>query len=130
AELQELMKQYHLEQLQLSQLLERFPYYVMIVNREDLTVQTLNPAYKELLGGREVAGLPVSELFSGDDLDQLVLALKKAAREGQAVHTPPIYASVIGGDGNNSPAVHTVVPISDETGNSLNRLFIYTEKPE
>lgn len=49
-ELQELTKQHRMEQLQLSSLLERFPHYVMVLDAEDLTVQAVNPAYKQLLG--------------------------------------------------------------------------------
>ena len=43
----------------------------MVVNAEDLTIQTVNPAYRQLLGGRDVIGLPVSEIFFGEDVDQL-----------------------------------------------------------
>ncbi|HEX5835618.1 MAG TPA: PAS domain-containing protein, partial [Pyrinomonadaceae bacterium] len=127
-ELQEVMKQYRMEQLQLSQLLERFPHFVMVVNADDLTVQTINTSYKQLLGNRDVAGLPVTELFSGDEVDQLTRTLKKAVRERQTIYTQPIHAGVA--DGRNYRLVHTVVPISDETGNNVNRLFIYSEKPE
>ena len=31
-------------------LLERFPYYVMVLNADDLTIHAVNPAYKQLLG--------------------------------------------------------------------------------
>lgn len=129
-ELQEVMKQYRIEQLQLSQLLERFPHYVMVVNAEDLTVQTLNPSYKQTLGNRNVTGLPLTELFSGEDVDQLTMTLKRAVREGQTMRTPPIFAAIIGADGDNGRLVHTVVPIPDESGNNMNRLFIYSEKAD
>ena len=72
----------------------------------------------------------MSELFSGHDVDQLIKLLKTAAREGQTIHTLPIQASVIdGGDGGNR-MVHTAVPITDESGTTVHRLFIYSEKPE
>ena len=61
AELQELARQHRIEQLQLSVLLERFPHYVMVLNADDLTIQTVNPAYKQCLAGRDVIGLPVRE---------------------------------------------------------------------
>lgn len=129
-ELQEVMKQLRMEQLQLSQLLERFPHYVMIVNAEDLTVRTINPAYKQLLGNRNVVGVSVNELFAGREVDQLINLLRKAVRERQTINTEPIYAGVAGADGNNRPLVHTVVPISDESGPNINRLFIYSEEPQ
>jgi PAS domain-containing protein len=112
-ELQELMKQHRLEQLQLAQLLERFPDYIVVVNAEDLTIQTVNPTYRQSLGSRDVTGLPVSELFSGDDIDQLIKMLKTAARKGQTVHTLPIKASVTNGEDGHSRMVHTAVPVSD-----------------
>lgn len=129
-ELQELMKQHRLEQLQLAQLLERFPDYVAVVNAEDLTIQAVNPAYRQVLSNRDVVGLPVSELFSGHDVDQLIKLLKTATREGQPVHSLAIKAGVTdGGDGDHL-MIHTAVPISDETGVSVQRLFIYSENPE
>lgn len=57
--------QYHL-----SSMLERFPHYVMILDKNTLTVQTINPGYVEQLPGREVIGLPLDEVFTGRDLDQ------------------------------------------------------------
>ena len=129
-ELQEVMKQYRMEQVQLSQLLERFPHFVMVVSAEDLTIQIVNPSYKQILGPRNIIGLPIGEVFSGKDMDQLTKILQKAIREGQAVHTQPIYAGVSGADGNSGRLVHTVIPIPDETGTNVNRLFIYSEKME
>ena len=129
-ELQELMKQHRLEQLQLSQLLERFPHYVMVVNGEDLTIQRVNAAYQQSLGNRDVAGLPVSEVFGGHDLDQLIRLIKRAVRETQAVYSAPINATVTGNDEATSRWIHTIVPIPDESGSNVNRLFIYSDKPE
>jgi two-component system CheB/CheR fusion protein len=128
-ELQGLMKYSRLEQLQLSQLLERFPYYIMIVNADDLTVERVNLAYKQLFGGREVVGLSLSELFSSHDLDQVMKLLKRAVREGKSFHSPPIEAAVAGAEQSNSRLLHTVVPIPDESSSAVSRLFIYSEKP-
>ena len=59
------------EHFHLSDLLERFPDYVMVVNSEDLTIQAVNPGYALLLGKRDIIGLPVTEFFSGKDLHTL-----------------------------------------------------------
>lgn len=126
-ELQELMKQHRLEQLELSQLLERFPHYVLVVDAEDLTIKRINPTHQQKLGGRDVTGLPLSEVFSGHDLDKLVKLLKSAVRERQTVHTGPIEVSVDEGDGR---MIHTAVPILDKNGASVERLFVYSEKSE
>jgi len=128
-ELQELMKQFRMDQLQLSHLLERFPHYVMVLRGEDLTIQTLSPSYQELLGDRKPEGLPVSEVLSGSDLHQFHKLLRKAVRERQSVRTPPIDAIIPGVDGN-SPFVHTIVPILDQSGANIDRLFIYSDRPE
>ena len=127
-ELQELTKQHRFQQLQLSSVLERFPHYVMILNAENLTIQAVNPGYTELLANRNVNGLPISEVFSGKDLDELINVLKKSIREVQPANTAPIKASV---DGDKAARyVHTVVPITDVSGANVNRMFIYSEPAE
>jgi two-component system, chemotaxis family, CheB/CheR fusion protein len=128
-ELQEVMKQYRLEQSQLSQLLERFPYYVLTVNADDFTVQQINPAYHQVLDGRDVIGLSVRDIFSGDEVDQLLRALKEAIREGQAVQTAAIHAA-IAGTGVATRMIHTAVPIPGHSEEDVQRLFLYSEKAE
>lgn len=127
-ELQELNKQLRVEQMQLSTLLERFPYYIMILNAEDLTIQTINPAYEKLLGGRNVKGLPLSDVFSGKEVDELTRVLKASARDAQSHSTGPIVASVNSEDSNRY--IHTVVPIADVDSSVITCLFIYSEKAE
>jgi PAS domain S-box-containing protein len=130
-ELQELAKQHRVEQLQIASLLERYPHFIMVLNAEDLTIQTVNPAYKQLLGTRDVSGLPMSEVFTGKSLDQLIKMLRTAVRESQALNTGPIFASV---DGEHNPDAtrfnHTIVPITDASGANVTRLFLYSEKAE
>lgn len=130
AELQEFAKQNRLDQLQLSSLLERFPHYVMVLRAEDLTIQRLNPSYRRLLGDRNVEGLPISEVFSGNDLNYLVKRLQTVVRDGQGVKTAAIYATVPGADHNHDRLIHTIVPIHDQTGVVVERLFLYSERPE
>ena len=127
-ELQEVMKQHRVEQLQLSHMLERFPFFAMVVRAEDLTVMRVNAAYQQMLGQRNAAGLPVSEIFSGKDVDEFIKLLRKATREKQTIQSPPIEANVGSTDGHH-PLVHTIVPILDETG-AIDRLFVYSDRPE
>ncbi|HKY41821.1 MAG TPA: chemotaxis protein CheB [Pyrinomonadaceae bacterium] len=127
-ELQELTKQHHTQQLQLSSVLERFPHYVMILNAEDLTIHAVNHAYTELLASRDVSGLPITDVLNGKDVDELIRVMKLAVREGQATNTPPIRASVDGAKAGRF--IHTVVPIVDATGSTINRMFIYSERAE
>jgi two-component system, chemotaxis family, CheB/CheR fusion protein len=128
-ELQVIMKQHRLEQVQLEELLERFPHYVLIVNAEDLTIERVNPTYRRVLGNRNVTGLPVSEVFSGNELDKLLKLLITAVREGQTIQTIPLEATASTTGEGNDLMVHTVVPILDDAG-GVARLFIYSEKPD
>jgi len=128
AELQEISRQYRIEQLQLSVLLERFPHYVMVLNADNFTVHAVNPAYKDLLSSREVRGLSVRDVFSGPDVDQLVQLLQGSAEDGQSIKSGPLLASIR--DGETEKFVHTIVPIVDANSSHVNRLFIYSEKVE
>ena len=128
-ELQEITSQHQIAQRQLSQLLERFPHYVLVLNAQDLTIQAINPGYQELLKEKQVIGLPISEIFTGKDVDQLIKELKTAIRKAQTINTAPILASAAPGDrAADARFIHTIVPISDITGAGVNRLFVYSEK--
>lgn len=126
-ELQEMTRQYRTEQLQLNALLERFPYYVMVLNAEDLTVHAVNPAYQQLFGEREIQALPVSDLFDGRQVDDLIKLLRTAVRESITLKTDPIVASV-NGTHADTRFIHTIIPISDAGSASVSRVFLYSEK--
>jgi two-component system CheB/CheR fusion protein len=125
-ELQDLGQQHRVEQLELSSVLERFPHYAMVLNAEDLTIDAVNTAYQQLLGTRDVSNLPLIEVFGGKDIDGLINVLRQAARNMKSINTAPIAASPI--DHSDSRRfVHTIVPISDPTGKTVSRLFVYSE---
>ena len=128
-ELHHLAKANTEEQFQLSELLERFPYYVMVVSADDLTIQAVNPGYVLLLGKRDVVGLPVTEFFSGRELHKLTDTLREVAQHGKPVTTPPmsVRATEYGGKAEDR-FVHSVVPIHSNEGKKPERLFIYSEK--
>jgi two-component system CheB/CheR fusion protein len=129
-ELQELSKQHRLEQMQLAALLERFPHYLMVLDAGDLTIQAINPNYAQLLGSRNVTGLPMTEVFKGKQVDELVKALKSAVRELQTLTTEPLLATVDGDRADSMRFIHTVVPIADASGANVSRVFLYSEKVE
>lgn len=129
-ELQELMKQHRIEHSQLAHLLERFPHYAMVVRAEDFTIQTISPSYQEMLGDHDPTGLSLSEVFSGRDLDHLQTLLRRAVIERQTLETEPIRTTLAAAKDGNSQLVHTIVPILDETGTSVNRLFVYSDQQE
>jgi two-component system, chemotaxis family, CheB/CheR fusion protein len=127
-ELHHLMRENSEEQYQLSELLERFPYYVIVVNAHDFTVLAVNPGYALLLGKREVIGQPLTEFFSGDDLDTLIGVLKEAAKDGKPITTPPMAVRAVEyGKHAEDLYIHSVIPILPPHGKT-ERLFIYTEK--
>jgi len=130
-ELQDVTKLHRAEQLQLSSLLERFPHYVMVLDADDLTILAINPPYKQLLGSRDVKGLPMSDVFGGKNVNDLIKILRRAARDGHSHNTGPIFASV---DGEHNPLgarfTHTIVPITDVSGSEVSRLFVYSEKAD
>ena len=117
------------EHFQLSELLERFPYYVMVVSTTDLTIQAVNPGYALLLGKRNVIGQPLNEFFAGDDLEKLIWTVGEVARTGKPITTEPmaVRAPEYGGESGDK-YVHSVVPLHRADGAPAERLFIYTEK--
>lgn len=128
-ELQELTKQNQVEQLQLTAFLERFPHHVMILHAEDLTIQSVNTTYKQLLGSRNVLGLEMSEVFSGKQIEELIKTVRTAIRESQTLSTKPLLASVDGeSNSRETRFLHTIVPIVDPGGEKVARLFLYSEK--
>jgi len=128
-ELQELSKQHQVEQIQLNELLERYPHFIMILNAEDLTIQSVNPTYKHLLGNRNIVGLPMSEVFSGNQLDDLIKTVETAVRDSQTLITEPLLASVNAElDPGQTRFLHTIVPIIEPGGAKLARLFLFSEK--
>ena len=81
-----------------------------------------------MLGKHNVIGQPLTEFFSGDDLDALMEILKEAAKDGKPITTPPMAVRAIEyGDRTEDPYIHSVVPILQPHGKT-ERLFIYTEK--
>src|SRR6185436_2449447 len=88
-ELQELTRMLEGERLRLAEMVELAPFYVMVVSADDLIIQAINPAYKDLLSNHEVRGLPVRDVFSGPDVDQLVQLLQGSAEDGQSIKSGP-----------------------------------------
>ncbi len=129
-ELHHLMREKTDEQYQLSELLERFPYYVIVVNAGDFTILAVNPGYALLLGKHDVIGQPLTEFFSGDDLDALMEVLQEAVKEGKPITTPPMAVRAVEyGENAQDLYIHSVIPIQPPHGKT-ERLFIYTEKAE
>ena len=117
------------EQFQLSELIQRFPYYVMVVDVASQTIQAVNPGYALLLGKREVIGHPLIEYFSGPDLDELLDAVRRVVDTGKPITTAPmsVRAAEYGAQPDDQ-FVHSIIPIHNVDDATAQRLFIYTEK--
>ena len=117
------------EQFLLTALLERFPYYVMVVDANDMKIQAVNPGYAMLLGKRDVIGQSVTSFFNGPDLEKLVEALGEVTKSGKPITIGPMYvrAAEYAGDPEDQ-FIQSIVPIHGVDGNTPRRLFIYTEK--
>jgi two-component system CheB/CheR fusion protein len=128
-ELHQLTRQNTEEQFQLSKLLERFPYYVVVVDASDLTIQAVNPGYALLLGKRDVIGQPLDQFFTGADAEKLMETVREAGATGKPVTTGPlsVRAAEYGGQPDDQ-FIHSVVPFHNVDGAKPKRLFIYTEK--
>lgn len=117
------------EQFHLSRLLERFPYYVMVVDAANLTIQAVNPGYSLLLGKRDVIGRPLKEFFTGEDLNKLVELLHDVAKQGKPATTEPMAVRAAEYDGHSEDLyIHSIVPLHRRNQRQVERLFIYTEK--
>jgi hypothetical protein len=127
-ELQDVSQQHRIEQWELSTVLERFPHYAMVLNAENLTIHAVNSAYLELLGTRDVIGLPLTEVFGGKDMEDLINALSHAVKKAEVINTAPYVASLVRRNSDSRRFVHTIIPISDSTGSKINRLFVYSER--
>ena len=127
-ELHDVGQQHRIEQFELSAVLERFPHYAMVLNAEDLTIHAVNSAYQDLLGGRNIIGLPITEVFGGKDMEEFIRILTRSVKNAKTVNTPPFVASVGASASDSRRFVHTIVPISDASGSTtINRLFVYSE---
>jgi hypothetical protein len=128
-ELHHLTRESTEEQFHLSELLERFPYYVMVVNAADHQILAVNPGYAMLLEKRNVIGQPLTEFFAGEDLQKLMKTLKEVSETGKPVTTGPMAVRAAEYEGHPEDLyIHSVVPIHHSDGRPAERLFIYTEK--
>jgi hypothetical protein len=100
-----------------------------LIQNDELSARTLE--LQELMKQHRIEQLQLShllEIFSGRDLDQFVRLLTKPrvndrgpVRGNQHSRRQPR---------RDSGMVHTIVPILDESGTVVDRLFIYSDKPD
>jgi len=71
--------------------------------------------------------LPISDVFAGKDLGELLELLRKVVRDPQTIKTDPLLVSIADHE-REETFVHTIVPITDADSTTVNRLFLYSEK--
>jgi PAS domain-containing protein len=107
----------------LNETMLRYTNVAVVTIDRHYRILTINAAARRLLG--------VHKVFNGKDVDDLIKALQETIREGQSINTAPIHASVNGAQGQATVRfIHTLVPITDASGLSVSRVFIYSEKVE
>jgi hypothetical protein len=78
---------------------------------------------------RAVTTLTSARNFLGERPGPVCQTTDKAARERQTVQSEAIN-TVVGNPVVTLVLVHTIVPILDESGTVVDRLFIYSDKPD
>ncbi|PWT88102.1 MAG: hypothetical protein C5B55_13675 [Blastocatellia bacterium] len=127
-ELQELAKKVEDNQEHLAELVQSFPYYIMLVSAPELKIETINPAYRMSLEGREVVGASLNDAFTGSDRDGFVGLIRDAIANDRILTTPPMQAYLMSSkESDEKDFVHTVVPVHDQKNNHVNAVLIYTE---
>jgi two-component system CheB/CheR fusion protein len=126
-ELQEITKRVEDDQAQLAALVESFPYYIVLVSSAELQIETINPAYRLSLQGRDVIGMQLGEAFTGSDLEQFLHIVKGSVSNDSLQVTPPIRAALVATDDErDSDFTHTIVPVHDGNGH-VSAVLIYSE---
>jgi signal transduction histidine kinase/PAS domain-containing protein len=106
------------ERERLAQLFEQAPSFMAVVRGPEHRFELANPAYRRLVGGRDVVGHTVGEILP-DVADQYLALLDRVFADGQAYSAqgaPYVMQAYAGG-----PSVRRVVdfvfqPIKDERG--------------
>ena len=126
-ELQELSRKLGEKQEQLSGLVDSIPYYITLLSAPDFRIDSINPALRHALEGREVIGLPLHEIFAGPDLPQFVETMKAAFEADETRVTARLQTQVNTREiAPGSFFVHTIVPVHNRQ-RRVTGVLIYSE---
>lgn len=128
SELQELTTLLESERVQLAEMVEVAPFYIMVLRGPNLLVEAFNPRYARLLREREVKGRPleiVFELFWEAGFPIVRLA-HEVYQHDTARTTPRILTRIptTNGEVIESYFVYTLIPSHDAHGN-VSGVIIY-----
>lgn len=130
AELQELTQQHRIEQLQLSSVLERFPHYCNGIECR----RPHHPRSESRLSGNarssQCLQCSADRGFYRQGHGRIDERLDPRSKQCGTINTAPIAASMAANTTDSRRFVHTIVPISDASGTTISRLFVYSEGVE
>ena len=120
ADLQESTTMLESERLQLTEMVELSPFYIMVLRGPGLTVEAFNPGYTRLLGNRVAQGRPLDEVFEMFwEAGSAITRLAREAYQRDAARTSPrilMRFPRAQGDPVESYFVYTIVPTHDAAG--------------
>ncbi len=128
-ELQELTNLLENERVQLAEMVELAPFYIMVLRGPNLLVEAFNPRYARLMKGLEVQGKPlevVFELFWEAGIP--IVRLAHEAYQQDVIRTTPRMLTRLpkaNGEAIESYFVYTLVPIHDAAA-KVSGVIIYT----
>jgi two-component system CheB/CheR fusion protein len=126
-ELQETTRQLTDERMRLSEIVERSPYYILLLKGPGLLVETYNPRYSLLFEGRDGIGHPFDEIFSGPEMSEFVRLVREAYRQDQSKRTSRMRFRIPTDRGEQvDHFIHNIMPVHDSTG-KVDGVVIYTE---
>ena len=117
AELQELTGMLENERVQLTEMVELAPFYILLLRGPHLAVEAFNANYRDFFQSREVIGVPGDIVFEGTELEPLVDLIHRAYNLDRS-QTELIVTTVEdeAGRGESRQFLYTIVPIHGNTG--------------
>jgi two-component system, chemotaxis family, CheB/CheR fusion protein len=127
-ELAEVTRNLVAERTRLLDMVQLAPFYILLLHGPDLQIEALNPQYAQLLGAREVVGLPMDEVFTDLAQVELVALVREVYRQNIVHTTARLPINLPNDQGAAVPRyfVYTVVPTHGEAG-KVNGAVIYAD---
>jgi two-component system CheB/CheR fusion protein len=127
AELQELTRLVTNERTRLAEIVERSPYYILLLKGPGLLVEMYNPRYRLMFEGRDGVGHPFDEIAVGAEMSELVRLSREAYRQDEPKRSQRTRFRIPTERGDRVDYfVHTIVPVHDGAGR-VDGVVIYTE---
>jgi PAS domain S-box-containing protein len=116
------------ERVRLTEMVELAPFFILVLRGESLIIEAFNARSTGLLGGREVIGHSIAEIFREPEMADLVNLISEAYKTDQPRTTQRIRTQLPDEDGKlvENYFVYIIVPTHDSKG-AVNGLVIYAE---